>query len=72
MLTADFQYEKDKNGNSYGWGVARYATPEQFYGPPFCEGLYACKPQQSYDRLLSHLHSVLPDVSEDNLKRLLG
>lgn len=68
----DFVYEKDKNGKTYGWGVAKYATFEQRYGDGFREGLYSKKPSRSYDILLKHLKSVLPDVDESLICGLLG
>lgn len=70
-LTADFEYQVDKNGKRYGWGVARYATPEQLYGESFREGLYARSPESSYELLLKHLKGVLKDVDESKLSRLL-
>ena len=32
-MIADFEYNIDRHGNPYGWGVARYTTPEALYGP---------------------------------------
>ena len=31
VTTVDFEYSKDRYGRPYGWGVARYATPEQLF-----------------------------------------
>ena len=72
VLTADFEYMTDKLGRPYGWGVCRYATPEQLFGPDFGDRAYRCAPEVSYARLLEHLQKRLPDASEAALRRLLG
>ena len=32
VIISDFEYSRDKKGNTYGWGVARYTTPESYFG----------------------------------------
>ena len=70
-LVSDFVYEKDRYGNPYGWGVAEYSTPEQFFGEEFRTKVYQRKPQESYMRLLGHLHELLPEAEEKELQRIL-
>lgn len=72
ILTSDFQYMTDKNGKRYGWGVARYATPEAFFGADFVADAYRREPNESRERLLTALRSLLPDVPENLLLRFLG
>ncbi len=72
VLTSDFEYEVDKKGNFYGWGVARYATPEEFYGKRFSNRVYKRTPEESYKRILRHFKKILPDADEDEIKRFLG
>ena len=62
----------DKKGNFYGWGVARYATPEEFYGKRFSNRVYKRTPEESYKRILRHFKKILPDADEDEIKRFLG
>ena len=71
VLISDFEYEVAKDGEFYGWGIARYATPEEFYGKTFARNVYKRTPEQSYARILRHLKKVLPGVPEDDLKRFL-
>ncbi len=71
-LISDFVYEHDKSGATYGWGVAQYATPEQFFGEDFKAKVYQKKPADSYDLLFEHLRRILPGVDEAKIKRLLG
>ena len=33
ILIFDFEYALDRYGNTYGWGIARYAAPENFRFP---------------------------------------
>ena len=71
VLTSDFVYSKDRWGRQYGWGVAQYATPEQFFGPAFREGVYARKPEESRERILAHLSRLFPQAGEEALRKVL-
>lgn len=70
-LISDFVYQRDKYGLPYGWGVAQYSTPELFFGEEFADDAYARTPEESYARVLAHLHSILPHADEKQLKKLL-
>ena len=72
LVVADFTYMTDKKGNPYGWGVARYATPEQHFGEAFTSAVYAEEPADAHRRMLAHLRALLPQASEKQLLRLLG
>ena len=71
VLISDFVYMVDKNGNEYGWGVAEYSTPEHFLGASFAEHVYDHQPQESYERIREHLHRILPDASDQAIRRVL-
>ena len=51
ILTSDFVYLRDKNGNPYGWGVAEYSTPEKFFGKTFVSKVYKAD-EEDIKRLL--------------------
>ena len=68
----DFDYEMDKKGNFYGWGISRYATPENYYGEKYVDKAYKRSPEESYKRLLKQLKKINPEASEDELIRFLG
>ena len=72
VLTSDFEYEIGQNGNFYGWGTARYATPEEFYGKSFERKVYQRTPEESRDRILRHLKKILPESTEEERIRFLG
>lgn len=71
VVISDFVYELDKYGNTYGWGVAEYSTPEKFMGKKFTDKVYKCEPEESYEKILRHLIKILPDADEDEIKKLL-
>ena len=71
VLISDFVYERNKEGQPYGWGIAQYATPEQFFGPAFREGVYARKPEESRERILAHLSRLFPQAGEGALRKVL-
>ncbi len=71
LLISDFVYERDKYGQPYGWGVAEYATPEQFLGKGFREKVYEREPEESLERLVKHVKTVLPDCGEQAIRTIL-
>ncbi len=71
VLISDFVYMKDRYGNPYGWGVAEYSTPERFMGEFFKENVYSRTPEESYERILSHMQKFLPDTDITTLKKFL-
>ncbi|MBQ6492798.1 MAG: hypothetical protein IJI92_02910 [Erysipelotrichaceae bacterium] len=71
VLITDFDYETDRKGEFYGWGIARYATPEEFYGKSFAKNCYRRSPEESYQRLLRQLKKINPEASKDDLIRFL-
>ncbi len=72
VLTNDFVYSKDRWGRQYGWGVAQYATPEQFMGADFTDRVYRREPEQSRQLLLAHLRKLFPETPEKTLVKFLG
>lgn len=72
VTTVDFEYQQDKYGKVYGWGVARYATPEQHFGDAFTQAVYLRTPEESRDRLIEHLRSLFPSAEAKQLSRILG
>ena len=71
VIISDFEYERSKTGEPYGWGIARYALPEVYLGASFRKRVYKRKPEQSADRIRKHLRTVLPQADEVSLERLI-
>lgn len=68
LVIADFEYNLDRHGNPYGWGVARYMTPEALYGSL----KIGRSPEESHTRILERFRELFPDVAEIRLSRLIG
>lgn len=68
---ANFVYMKDKHGQTYGWGVAEYSTPDQQFGYDFVTSAYKRKPTESKQRIAAHLKTVLPDVRDEEILKLI-
>lgn len=68
VVIADFEYYTDRHGHPYGWGVARYTTPEALYGPLPAR----CSPEESRQQIIRHLQGILPQASEKQLIALVG
>jgi hypothetical protein len=73
VCIADFEYLISKKGEPYGWGLARYCTPEAMYPDlfPIKEKIEGRTPKQSRKRILDHLCQVLPDIEKSQIEKLL-
>ncbi len=71
VVISDFQYEIDRYGNPYGWGIAEYSTPEKFLGKKFSDQVYTRTPQESYARVLRQFHKILPNADRTQIERIL-
>ena len=71
VLISDFIYSTDRYGNRYGWGVAQYSTPEKFLGKKFCDSVYKKSPEESYEKIVTHLKKILPDADKALIEKIL-
>ena len=71
VCIADFVYMQDKYGRPYGWGVAEYVTPEELLGYDFITSAYHRDPQESRERILRHLQSLLPNADGRQLEKII-
>lgn len=72
LVVATFEYEYDKHGHPYGWGIARYVTPEALFGEDRILGCSEHSPEESKMRLIDYLSNLLPQASETQILRLIG
>jgi hypothetical protein len=70
IVTEDFVYPRDRHNREYGWGWSLLTTPEHLYGREACS--CPCTPQESFAKMLNHLHQVLPQATDAHLHRLLA
>lgn len=71
VVIADFEYNYTRSGERYGWGIARYCTPDALFGE---DVLLACNgrtPEESRLRILEHLSILFPDTESSKLQRLI-
>ena len=69
IVTEDFVYPRDKHNHEYGWGWALLTTPEQLLGKEACH----CDrtPEESLERMLTHLGQLLSHASKEELMKLI-
>ena len=72
LCIADFAYRLDRYGKAYGWGVARYTTPEAQFGEAFVTSAFDRPPEESRERILMHLSVLLPHATEEQLLKMIG
>ena len=70
IVIADFEYLHDRKGRPYGWGLARYTTPESLFGSGFAE--VGRTPEESRLRVLSRIVSLLPDADPAAVEKLIS
>ena len=69
---SDFEYNIDQHGNRYGWGLARYSTPEVMYGEDFVRSAIGQRtPEESRQRLVEQLLKMVPTATEKQVLKLL-
>ena len=68
---ADFVYMRDKFGRTYGWGVAKYSTPEELFGYETVTAAYKRAPEESKQRMVEYLSKILPDAEENQILKLI-
>lgn len=71
LCIAGFEYPVGAHGQKYGWGLARYTTPEALYG----EGILDCggrSPLESRSRLAEVLAAAAPGATMRQIHTLLG
>lgn len=72
VVVSNFEYEIDRNGVPYGWGVMRYSTPEKLFGYECVTSAYERAPEESKSRVAAHLTRLLPDADARQIAALVG
>ena len=72
LCVRDFEYAIDRHGWPYGWGLARYDTPEAVFGAEYAKSAMEQRsPEESGARILAHLKTLWPEADEPQLKKLI-
>lgn len=70
LVIHSFEQHYDRNMQPYGWGIARYTTPEHLFG---AEALRCDRtPEESAERILEKLAREIPDATDAQLREILG
>ncbi|MSA02020.1 hypothetical protein GKG47_10695 [Lactonifactor sp. BIOML-A3] len=72
VTTENFEYARDRFGNPYGWGIARYTTPEALWGEEFTRRVYQRTPAESRERIAGRLAELLPTVEREKISKFMG
>ena len=64
IIISDFEYKRTKSGERYGWGVARYSTPEIVFGN-LLEDIGSREPEESVERIIAELRKKWPASKKD-------
>ena len=72
VITSNFEYAVDRFGREYGWGLARLATPENYFGQDYMDEIYRRTPAESYQRIYDHLRALWPQAEDEAIRALLG
>ena len=59
VCIADFEYQLDRYGRRYGWGVARYSTPEALFGRDLLADAYLQEPEASRAQVYAWLRQAV-------------
>ncbi len=70
IVTEDFVYPLDKHNREYGWGWALLTTPEQLLGRDSLKCPYS--PEESFQRMLAHMRTILPEATDKQIKKMIG
>lgn len=69
IVTEDFVYPVDKHGREYGFGWSLLTTPERLLGKENC--LCERTPEESYQRMVTHLSQLLSNATEKQISKLI-
>ena len=69
IVTEDFVYPIDRHGHEYGWGWSLLTIPERLCGSAACH----CErsPEESFERIISHLHDICPKASDAQILKMV-
>lgn len=72
LCMRDFRQRKNKKGESYGWSIAVYSTPEHLWGYDHVTSAYREDSAESWKRIVQHMNEIYPNAAEAQIRRVLG
>lgn len=71
LVISGFDRKKDRFQRPYGWSIAVMQTPEDAFGSEIATAAYSEKPEESFEKILRHLKTLLPEADEKALLQIL-
>lgn len=71
LLVSDFRQRKNKKGDSYGWPIGIYASPEHIFGSELVRSAYGEEPVESAKRILEKVRRHFPEAEEREVRRIV-
>lgn len=71
LCNCDFRRRTNKKGEAYGWDVAVYSSVEHLHGYEYVTSCYKEDPQDSWKRIVDHVHEVYPIVTDQQIRKVL-
>ena len=72
LCMRDFRQRKNKKGESYGWSVAVYSTPEHLWGYEHVTSAYQEDASESWKRIVNRMKEICPSATEAQIYRVIG
>ena len=71
LLISRFGQKRNKRGETYGWHLPFFMTPETKWG---YDAVNSCseKPEVSRERLQEQMRKICPEASEQEIRKILG
>lgn len=71
LCNCDFRKRVNKKGMAYGWDVAVYSSIEHIYGYDHVTSCYREDPQESWNRIVNHIHEIYPIATDQQIRKVL-
>ncbi len=72
VCIANFEYKYDRKGQPYGWGVARYCTPEAMY-PDLInyDAIDNAEGMKARQKIIEHIAALFPNATTQQIEKLI-
>jgi hypothetical protein len=64
-----FERKLNKNGEEYGWPVAKYATAEAKFGRDMVRSQYKLSKEEALKKILEQMYKLYPDATEKEIRK---
>ena len=72
LLMSDLRQKVNKKGQSYGWHIAAFETPETKWGYEFIAEGYTETPGESWKKIVKQIQKICPETEEADICKVMG